>query len=232
MAARSGDCARRPASTASRSRARRFATSSAGADRCPAFLVRVEQPSRPVRRRSRAGDEVGDRSRLVGHDRLLLGGERGRRRLVRAAVDAHAEAAFGDPRQHLDLHLERPQAELLEPEAVLLDEVERQPVAPRRARRQQRDGELDLLARGDRPGQTGAQTVPVEPGSRAGRASGTRAARRRPGRSARWRCPRSRRGRGRGRAPRHGASPARTRATAPRAVRRGRDARRRAPSRG
>jgi uroporphyrinogen decarboxylase len=132
-----------------------------GSDRLPTLGVRVEQPARPVGRRHRARDEVRDRGRLVLDDRFLLRRERGRRLGVVATVNMHGEAAFGDPGQDLDLGLERHDPHLREPEAVLLDEVEGDPIAPGRARRADRQVQRQGFAGRDRSAQRGAQSVPV-----------------------------------------------------------------------
>ena len=75
-------------------------------------------------------------------------------------MDPHLELADGDPRRHLDIELERSGADLGEPEAVLLDEVEGEPVAARRPRRRDREVELDPLLGRDVVRQRGARPVP------------------------------------------------------------------------
>ena len=132
------------------------------ADGPPPFGVRVEQEPRPVRRRGRARDEVGRHRRLALDERLLLGGERGRGPLVGAAVDDHAEAPLVDERQDVDLDLVRGHADLGEPEAVLLDEVEREHVTAGRA--DDVDGQLDVdrRPRRHRAGERGPEPVPED----------------------------------------------------------------------
>ena len=80
---------------------------------------------------------------------LLLGGESRCRRGIGTAVDVNGETARGDPRRHLEFDLERRAADLLEPEPMLLDEIERQPVCTRRPRRGDGKLELDLLSGSD-----------------------------------------------------------------------------------
>ena len=130
------------------------------ADRREALGVGVEDPPRPVGRGHRAGDEVGRRDRALLDERLLLRGERERRLLALAPVDDHGQPPLVDPRPHLDRQLERRRADLGEPEAVLLDEVEGEPVGAGRLR----DGELQLelggLAGLDRMRERCAQAVP------------------------------------------------------------------------
>ena len=98
--------------------------------------------------------------RIVSCERLLLGGERRRRLRVRGAVKDDLEAAFRDPRLHVDGDVQRRRADLLEPEAMLLDEVEGEAVAPLRAWGDDRHLDLDRLARFDGPRQRGANAVP------------------------------------------------------------------------
>ena len=71
-----------------------------------------------------------------------------------------ASVRVGDPRRHLELDVERGAADLLEPEPVLLDEVEREPVGARRARRRHGELELDPLPGGDGVGQRRSGPVP------------------------------------------------------------------------
>ena len=140
-----------------------------------------------------------------------------------------AQTTLGDARPHVDGKVERCRAHLLEPEAELLDEVEREAVAPRRAGRDDDDLELDDLARLDRVRERRAGPVPhdrvaerIEPVVRElhafppARAPRCRARVLEPHPSySRDACAR--------------LAPARTRASEPRAAPRGRGARRRAP---
>src|SRR5262245_24612338 len=64
-----------------------------------------------------------------------------------AALDDDAEPPCLDPRPHVHLDVERGRAELLEPEPVLLDEVEREPISTGRAGRDDARIQLELLAR-------------------------------------------------------------------------------------
>src|SRR5262245_727470 len=63
------------------------------------------------------------------------------------ALDDDAEPPCFDPRPHVDLEVERGRAELLEPEPVLLDEVEREPISTGRPGRDHARIQLELLAR-------------------------------------------------------------------------------------
>ena len=122
--------------------------------------MRVEDPARPVGRGKRAGDEVGGRDGILLDQRLLLSGERGGRLLVGAAVDDDREPPLVDPRPHVDGQLERRRADLGEPEAVLLDEVEGEPVGAGRLRDGELELELDGLAGLDRTSEGRARPVP------------------------------------------------------------------------
>ena len=70
------------------------------------------------------------------------------------------EATLVDPRPHVDGEIERRRAQLLEPEAELLDEVERQAVAAGRPRRDEWYIELDARARRHDVGERRAAPVP------------------------------------------------------------------------
>ncbi len=93
-------------------------------DRSPAFGVRVEQQAGPFGRRNSPGDEVGDCKGVRLDRRLLLGCEGGCRRGIGAAVDPNGERSLRDAGCHVELDFERGTAHLLEPESVLLDEIE------------------------------------------------------------------------------------------------------------
>ncbi len=80
--------------------------------------------------------------------------------VVDASVDDDGEVAGGDPRCDVDIHLERDGTDLGEPEPVLLDEVESDPVRARRAGRGHGELELDVLAGSDGPRQGRARPVP------------------------------------------------------------------------
>jgi hypothetical protein len=98
------------------------------ADGGVSLLVRVEHAADPVRGRDDARREVGDGLRLLGRDgRLVLRVERARVR----ALDGEPPL---DPRRDLDEPARRLAAELLEPGAVLGDEVDREAVATRGVR--------------------------------------------------------------------------------------------------
>ena len=105
-----------------------------GGDRRPdhrvALGVRVEDEARPIRCGHDAGDEVRHRDRILGDQGLLLCGERSFELGIDGAVDVDREPPFLDERPHLDRKVERGRPELGEPEAELLDEVERQAIAP------------------------------------------------------------------------------------------------------
>ena len=88
----------------------------------------------------------------------LLAGSGGPRPVERSEVGAaHGERAPLDPRPDRHLQVERLVPDLREPEAVLLDEVEGEPVAARRDRRRTCDAPTaSPVARLDRPRATGA----------------------------------------------------------------------------
>ncbi len=87
--------------------------------------MRVEQQAGPFGRGDRPGDEVGHGNGIrLDHRWLLLSCERGRRPRIDTAVDPNSKRPLSDPRCHFELDLERGAADLLEPESVLLDEIE------------------------------------------------------------------------------------------------------------
>ena len=102
----------------------------------------------------------GNRVGFLLDDGLFLHGERSGRRGVGGAVDPDGERPLGDPRSDVDGDLERGGPDLREPEPVLLDEIESEPVRTGRARRGDRKLELDLLPRGYDMGQGGSGPVP------------------------------------------------------------------------
>src|SRR5579859_2467034 len=81
------------------------------------------------------------------------------RRGLRAVGEERARLR-GIARRHLDVALERRVAELREPEPVLLDEVDCEPVAARRDWAAHRDLLAERRARFDRPRERGADAVP------------------------------------------------------------------------
>lgn len=105
---------------------------------------------------------MGRRSGLLGDDRLPLSGQRVARFGLVAGAGRHKdrEPASVDRRPHLDIDLEWRGADLGEPEAELLDEVEREPVAAGRLRREQTEFDLDLVAGRNCPREGGARAVP------------------------------------------------------------------------
>ena len=107
------------------------------------------------------------RRRLVLDERLLLGGERGRRPLVEPAVDDDAEPALVDERQDVDLDLVGRHTDLGEPEAVLLDEIEREDVAARRTHRLDAHLDVDRRPRAARDAETVSAARPRRSRSRA-----------------------------------------------------------------
>ncbi len=130
------------------------------ADGRPAFGVGVEDEAGPSRLGRRARDEVGD-GHGVGLDNRLIEcreGRGGERVLTSSKTDA--ETTLADPGSDLDVDREWATANLLEPEAVLFDEVEREPIRPRRSRRSHRELELDAIAGRDGMRQWRAGPVP------------------------------------------------------------------------
>ena len=115
------------------------------ADRCVAFLVRVEKQARPLGCGKRARDEMRDGDRNVGHERLILCSQSAGRLLVGLTQDDHCETSRSDPGPHVHRNVEGMRSHLLEPEARLLHEVEREPVRPGRPRRLHGSFELDRL---------------------------------------------------------------------------------------
>ena len=117
--------------------------------------------SRTRRDQSGAGsapaNEMRRRDRALRHERLLLRRERGRRLLVVAAMHNDGEPPLVDPRRDVDVELEGRRPDLGEPEAELLDKVERQPVAARRLRRPHRHISFDFLAGRDRALRSGCR---------------------------------------------------------------------------
>ena len=101
-----------------------------------------------------------ERESVLGDERLLLRGQSRIRLGIGSAMQHDLESPLGDPRLHLDREVERHRSDLLEPEAVLLHEIEREPVAPLRTRRDDRHVELDLLARRDDSRQRRSDAVP------------------------------------------------------------------------
>jgi hypothetical protein len=111
--------------------------------------VRVEQEARPVWSRERARDQVGDRDRALRHQRLVLRGQRSLGVEIGLAVHHDTETTYGDAWLYHDAKIERRRSDLLEPEAQLLDEVEREPVAPGRTGCDHDNLELGYLTRLD-----------------------------------------------------------------------------------
>ena len=130
------------------------------ADRRPTFSMRVEQQARPVRRGNSSGTEVRDRNSLVCDDGLLLGRQSRRGLVIVPADDNRSETPRRNSRPDLHLQVQRRSANFGEPEAVLLDQVEREDVAARRARRSYRNFDLDCFTRRDRPAEGSPQPVP------------------------------------------------------------------------
>jgi uroporphyrinogen decarboxylase len=130
------------------------------ADGRPALRMGVEDEAGPSRLGCGASDEVGDGLGVRLHDRLVEGRERSGRDRIMASVNPDSETATGDPGSDLDVDRERGTADLLEPEAVLFDEVEREPIAARRSWRGHRELELDEGAGRDGMRQRRARAVP------------------------------------------------------------------------
>ena len=159
------------------------------ADRGPAFRMCVEQEARPVRRGGGSRHEMSDGCRVRGDERLLLLRQRRIGYWVASTVDDDAQPPLLDPRSHLDRQVERRRPDLLEPEAVLLDEIEREPVPAWRTGRHHARSELDGVTRSHDVAERRADAVPhdrvsqrVEPVVRElNTLAGTRTPRRRPG---------------------------------------------------
>ena len=83
-----------------------------------------------------------------------------RRRICAAAVDADTEPSLADTRRDLDVDREGSAADLFEPETMLLDEVEREPVGARRSWRRHRKRDLDTLTGSDGVRQRCSRPVP------------------------------------------------------------------------
>ncbi len=122
--------------------------------------ARVTSAAGGVRRELRSApglDGTADRAVALlvqlAHPRVPVGA---RLRVVR---QERARSARVAPR-HLDLFLERRVAELREPEPVLFDEIDGEPVAPGRDRRAKRELLSQRLARFDRLLERGPQSVP------------------------------------------------------------------------
>ena len=126
----------------------------------PALRVGVEDEAGPSGLGCRARDEVRDGDDVGVHDRLV---ERCKRRgcdRVLTPVKSDAETTHVDSRSDLDIDPERGTADLLEPEAVLFDEIEREPIGAGRPGRGYLELELDAVARRDGIGEWGPRPVP------------------------------------------------------------------------
>ena len=122
--------------------------------------MRVEQQARPVRCGNSSGTEVRDRDGLVRDDGLLLGRQSRRGLGIVPADDNRSETPIRDPRPDLDRNIERGSTNFGEPEAVLLDQVEREDIATGRSRRCHWNLDLDRLAGCYRPCKGSPQSVP------------------------------------------------------------------------
>ena len=124
------------------------------ADEGPAFLVRVEDAPGPVRPRRDPLAQHRDGLRLVlGHEPLLL--RRDRDRVAATGCEPPLDA-----RNHVDVARQRLAPRLAEPEPVLVDEVELEPVPARRDRPAHCDRQRHALAGRDRVRQLGSRPVP------------------------------------------------------------------------
>ncbi len=94
--------------------------------------------------------------------RLLLSSEGGLRLRVGPPVHHDGEASLANQRLDVELDVERRDADLGEPEPVLLDEVEAEDIATRGARRVDADVHVDRLSRRDRPRERRPQAVPPD----------------------------------------------------------------------
>ncbi len=130
------------------------------AHRRPSLRVCVQQESRPVGSRLRPRDEIGDGKRALGDQGLLLHRKSAPSRGVVRSVHDDAQAAFGDSRPYVDGNVERCRTQLLEPEAMLLDEIEGEAVAAWGTGSDHLHVELDLFARLYRPAKGRTNAVP------------------------------------------------------------------------
>ena len=137
------------------------------ADDAVAPLVRVERPARPVRRGHDARRELATASASLGDERLVEAVER-------AGSAPRTASARRSSRGDAHRRLERRVADLGEPVAALLDEVEREPVAARAASAPRT---RDVQRRAARPARRALEVAcaarPRRSGCRARRASGS-----------------------------------------------------------
>ena len=136
-------------------------------DSLPSLRVRVEHDGRPVGSRAGACNEVGHGDCVVIDEIFVLRGERSSCSGVGSPVDADAEPTGADSWCDVDVDRERGAADLLEPETVLLDEVEREPVGPGWSGSRHRELDLPSLAGCDRRRKRRPRAIPddriVEP---------------------------------------------------------------------
>jgi hypothetical protein len=133
----------------------------------PSFRVGVEHEPRPSGLGRRTRDEVCEGDRVRVDDGLVERCKRCRRDRILTAVDSNAEPPLADSRSDLDVDVEWAAADLLEPEAMLLHEIECEPVRARHSWRRHGNRELDALAGGKRVRQRSSRPIPhdrvVEP---------------------------------------------------------------------
>ena len=142
----------------------KLAIATVGGDRDPdgrpTLRVGVEDEAGPPRLGRRPRDEVRDGDDVVVHDRLVERCERRGRDRVLTPVESDAETTHADSWGDLDIDRERRTADLLEPEAVLFDEIEREPIGAGRPGRGYLELELDAVARRDGMGERCPRSVP------------------------------------------------------------------------
>ena len=130
------------------------------ADGRPALRVGVEDDGGPSGLGCCARDEVRDDDGVRLHDRLVERRQSCSRDRVRTSTNPDAEPTLGDPRSDVDIDRERTAADLLEPETVLFDEIESDPIGAGRSRRGHAELEVDAVSGCDRSGKWCPRPIP------------------------------------------------------------------------